>query len=1279
MQPKAPFFEGHPRFVVNRKLGEGGMGVVYEAYDRDRAIPVALKTLLHLRPHHLLLFKQEFRSLAGIVHPNLISLYELFAEGEVWFFTMELLKGGDLIATMRSGCSNCEFSSSNRDAPQQTASTLSMATMIPELSPGEGRRGLDDPVVQEPITQALIVRGTAPDGASLRHVMLQVARGLVAVHSAGKVHRDIKPSNIMVTAEGRAVVLDFGLVQEAGSAGPGRGAGTIAYMPPEQCVNETLTPAADWYALGVTLYESLTGVLPFMGRTADLIEAKRRGALTPPSELAVGVDPELETLAMDLLHPEPTQRPAGDVVLERLGGNSTAAARPYRDDAAAQSQQGHRALFVGRTEETEKLLAALEAARGGETVFVTVHGTSGVGKTALVDHFLESVVDKSVTLRGRCYEQESVPYKAVDSVMDALCQQLFRFSSNRLASLLPDNMTMLAQLFPVLRRLEEEAAQRWPEPTARSDARQARRLAIGALRELLRRLTQHRRIILMIDDLQWGDADSATLLADLLAAPDPPPMLVLCTYRREYADRSACLQTLLPALRGNPALNLIDIPVEPLTAGETQALATELMGEARGDAIARVVADSGGSPYLVKELAEYIATGATQSAAAVSLEQALTHRYANLEPEAQRLLEVISVHGLPLAQIDAYRAAGFAGRDPAPLAALRFANLIRSTGSAETDEVETFHDRVRETVVARLPAQARRERHNALATTLELSGRADAETLANHHEGAGHDQRAGDLFEVAADRAATTLAFERAASFYQNSLRLRKLDTETEFGVRQRLAETLANAHGGVDAAEAFERAAKLADSANRLGLERRAAFYYMSSGRVEQGSELLERVMKRARLWLPKSRKAVLALLAARSLRLAVHSTNFRERSLEEISKEVLDRFDAAYTMAAPMGMIDGAQGISFGALCLLLALRAGDPVRLAYGLQVGGYGLTLQGPRGQRRAARLLDTTRRLLTKRGDNKLDATIAFCAATQAYVIGQWRRSLECFAEAEHLYSKCPGTHWELASVRTLRSYALYSLGEFSAMAREYPPILQEALALDDRYSCASLETFCQPIALLAADRVAEARQAVQAGLSRWQVEQHGLQQATAAQSLSAAAFYDGTVSGLMPFMNEQWDLLRSSGMASFDNMRISWLERMARTGLAVAGSEECTRENRRGGLGMARKAYRRLKKETLPWSHAAATAVQAGLLAAEGDRPGAAGLLLKAAGQFSEVEMRANAASCRLYAGYLIGGERGAEMETAARQYFASQSVQDADRMAAAHAGGIVPADRTRV
>ena len=89
-------FEGTPRFEIVRRLGMGGMGAVFEAVDRERGRNVALKVLTVENPEALMRFKREFRSLQSVHHPNLVSLGELFAEGDTWFFTMELVRGVDL-------------------------------------------------------------------------------------------------------------------------------------------------------------------------------------------------------------------------------------------------------------------------------------------------------------------------------------------------------------------------------------------------------------------------------------------------------------------------------------------------------------------------------------------------------------------------------------------------------------------------------------------------------------------------------------------------------------------------------------------------------------------------------------------------------------------------------------------------------------------------------------------------------------------------------------------------------------------------------------------------------------------------------------------------------------------------------------------------------------------------------------------------------------------------------------------------------------------------------
>jgi serine/threonine protein kinase len=132
------------------------------------------------------------------------------------------------------------------------------------------------------------------------------------LHAAGKVHRDVKPSNVLVTPSGRVVLLDFGLVRERASSdrdGEVRIEGTLGYMSPEQAREVNVGPPADLYAVGVMLFEALTGVLPFDDRSiADVLA--RAGAPPPrPSELVPNVPCDLDDLCVELLDPAPERRP----------------------------------------------------------------------------------------------------------------------------------------------------------------------------------------------------------------------------------------------------------------------------------------------------------------------------------------------------------------------------------------------------------------------------------------------------------------------------------------------------------------------------------------------------------------------------------------------------------------------------------------------------------------------------------------------------------------------------------------------------------------------------------------------------------------------------------------------------------------------------------------------------------------------------------------------------------------------------------------------------------
>jgi hypothetical protein len=250
----------------------------------------------------------------------------------------------------------------------------------------------------------------------------------------------------------RIVIVDFGLVRErpmVGAEASGQLWGTALYMAPEQARTARVGAAADWYSLGVILYRYLTGAFPFTGTPMEILLAKQDLEPPPPSAVAEGVPEELDALCMALLSRNPELRPGSAKILALLGEVGTGEAP--RDT----STLALRSLFVGRRDELALLGRALDRTHR-EHAAVLLHGDSGVGKTSLVRHFFERVrAERSdaVMLTGRCYQRDSMPYRALDSVIDSLSDHLRKVASRELGRLLPEDAGLLGQVFPVIARV----------------------------------------------------------------------------------------------------------------------------------------------------------------------------------------------------------------------------------------------------------------------------------------------------------------------------------------------------------------------------------------------------------------------------------------------------------------------------------------------------------------------------------------------------------------------------------------------------------------------------------------------------------------------------------------------------------------------------------------------------------------------------------------------------------------------------------------------------------
>jgi eukaryotic-like serine/threonine-protein kinase len=283
-------FADPERFVLVRRLGGGSMGVVYEAFDRVLEDLVALKTLVPGDCRFLPNLQRELRLTRHVRHPNLVAIGGLYQCVETWALAMELLEGvGYLLWVWGTLTASCGASSNVNEPDDDVTWTTPSAS---EFS-ADARSPAPGPVIER-----------------LQHTLPQLGRALLALHAQGLIHCDVKPSNLLITPEGRLVLFDFGLVRAADERPRERTwAGTPAYMAPEQAGDGAVTAAADCYAVGVMMYQAITGRLPFVGTFQDVMHHKRSWLPAAPSLFAPGVPRELETLCMRLLSPDPKLRP----------------------------------------------------------------------------------------------------------------------------------------------------------------------------------------------------------------------------------------------------------------------------------------------------------------------------------------------------------------------------------------------------------------------------------------------------------------------------------------------------------------------------------------------------------------------------------------------------------------------------------------------------------------------------------------------------------------------------------------------------------------------------------------------------------------------------------------------------------------------------------------------------------------------------------------------------------------------------------------------------------
>lgn len=1067
------------RFDIQRPIGRGGCGLVYLANDTLRGTPCALKTLRREKrggrdSAASAALKSEFRTLANIRHPNLVTLFELFepnGRDATPFFTMEYVQGASFQnAFWWPGGGSEERGVQHTGTRSHTGGPISL---VREPGSRIGDDTADFPAAA-PRT------GEVMDWEALRDGMVQLLEGLAHLHAHRRAHCDIKPGNVLITHTGRVVILDFGISQaldalqgfqshsERASADSVSIRGTLPYLAPEQARPGKPTSACDLYAAGVMLYEAAAGRRPFPNSQEEMLRLKATQAAPDPRDIAPDVPDWVSSFCASVLLPEAARRASATDAIDML---QSAAKKKTPRRARAMPQ-----TFAGRDEELAAMHAAVREADATRGSVLLVSGPSGIGKSALLDHFIQSLEEdpaaaasaKTLVIRGRCYERETLPFNAFDEFITQL---------SRVPNLptLPDaELRAVRRAFPALRAGLPDVSSPTSSAGVRDDAHKQKRRAFSGLTRLLGNLAETLRLpaalVLVVDDIQWSDEDSEGLLRALIQASKTSRWTLLLGLRTPESEPDATHE----ALPSGETDWLRRIPLGPLSTAEATTLAAR--GTLSRAAAEQIALASGGHPYLIELLLGEPSErqGHAQPAASptVLLRAALSRRINELPDSARSLLELVSVaqrpvpdrvldHILSTEESLALRSSLVAGQ------------FIRTSYHEAQELVAPYHDRLREVVAAAMTPVEILDAHRRLAAAFAALGGA-ATDLGFHYRESG-DPRAFEHLCRAARDAASELAFVRAGDMFQQALKVApKTEDPTELWRSSGVA--YANAGHPGRAAKCFVEAAGATEGSEGIALRNRAAELFLIGGYVEEGLALAKQQARAtgtrlAPRWQVFSTLVLNRLLPARS------SWASRTSFFASQGPHISARIDLLDLLAKGLLLVDIPGSAYYQHRATRLALISGNQEQqldgyLGLALHVAGtYGSARVEP-AKRLARRAEALANAIGTRTARGRAMGMWMMLANDEA----RWQDAVVHGRKALEILSPCLDITWYRNSCRLMVVRSLNFVGGFHEMRRDLSHWIRDAQQRGDRHAETYLRLGAEQHALLASDEPARAKE-----------------------------------------------------------------------------------------------------------------------------------------------------------------------------------------------------------
>ncbi len=1182
-------------YLVLRKLGSGGQGWVYEAFDPERKRRVAVKFLRRARgvegsaaEQRL---KREFRAAADLNHRNVAKLYELAHDAGLSYCVMELIEGSNLAAYLQ-----------------------------------QALRELD---AQEKVTRAA----------------RELSLGVSALHATGILHRDIKTANVMVEhATNRVVLLDFGLALSHCEPIGGEIAGTIGYLAPEVVAGQGPSFASDWYGAGAVLYEGLSGTRAF-----DRSPGEDGGStLRWPADVALRF-PSLCRLVERMLALDPQERATRAEIAHELSLSEHALAKaglqPIGPPAGID--------LIGREEQLARLDHAYDVARAGKPALVLVRGESGIGKSALAQAFLARIARQGATiLRGLCHERERIPYRAID---DVVCRLAERLDTGPGA---PAVAPSLGQAFPVFRRRVAHA-----EAAVAEDPAERLKSLVEGLTVLLRSIAGAGPVVLAIEDLQWGDRDSAHVLAAILSDPTLP-ILMIGTWR-DGDTAAGFVEAFDHALSSQQALARFELSLGPLAPEHTLQLLKRLSPLAAD--VGPLVRASGGVPFVVEELARACEEGRLNEFEDQPVERLLAQRLADdCPPYARHFMQLLAVAGRPMEQAVLLEFAGVDAEAHAMLSRLRNQRLVRTDGPRANDLVDVYHHRIRAAVLATMHTDEQAAHHLRFARGLARDAHSDPAQVAHHYfrspcteEGVPYAQRAALLAEQA-------FAFEQSADLYRQALRFGSASAVDRLELQRRLARVLELRGHTADAALEYLGCAELASGVEADRARCAAAENFLASGHIAPGSQALEPLFSERKLPFPRTPvRAMLRLLplAARlwlrreqtfpsgappagpASALASASDPRGRRSDLHLEEETSFRLDLYWAAAKGLAAVDPVRAGYFLCAGLAAAQRARSPFAIArFGALFSAAVLSPAGGALAEWGRDLLVGAQRVADATGDVYLAGLVSVSLGQWHLQRGDWQACCERTARGHALFEQhCVGVEWESNIAYMGRWRALEELGEFVVAEQDVQRALSQAGRRGDRYGEVTALLYRGVLRIVRGD-LPGAEEDARVVLETWTHHpQLHVQHAYACRIRVMCALARGDAASAWRELDAIWPRLVRSGMLRSSLMHIDFCGLRARCALAWGALDEAPAKVRR----IRDRLVERLLRHPRVDARAVGLLVQAGSAHQRGRAQDCIQLLELACGAFVSAHQPVHADVCRLLHSELRGDETELARHTA--------------------------------